>query len=700
MFVTAKAELFYKMFSYLGNVDLSPVIRLIIDHGETLPVVTLAQAGLLPHYDNNISSLKIAIQSLCELMTKFLYVEKIFNSVAKRAVPALSKLLLSVKTHWQDETLVKDTLNVVHLLVDNSIDEEIIIIVEQGVMKLLSVIVSLHYQAYSNSLQKQKRQALIHKFVESLNTIGASENDIPSIKNKLQPAVKPLLRFIFDYFNKLCSDMKNAKKVMKSHQNREVNGLINMVIYAKLKPECTINDFMTLINNNFVLNLIKLNDKALAFDHVHVFFTMFVEKLVTNYHTFPMDERSKMLPTMLAAIKSPGLQINGRYLSKHFPCHHLGHKKVDDMNTAEVCIFFVLGYSQGDSFSFSDEYISLLNKHDVFNAVKDFALANSQSHSRVDTVVSVLGSSLKKNNAADKMIGPVKEMVPFLLPYLKNLKGWKKSAMPDRYNLIVSILEFYCFVFCYNSKDVIEQIESDNNLFTELTAFLRSNQCAKDTLLSRRTCEILYQFLTRTGSKKHAIEVLQCLSVLKRYIKRAHKEENPSFLGAGAQLVLAALPSDIDDPELNQTVGELLIDVLVKYRFSIDQPIEVFRVLWETIRNDRHVPLTRYIIHAAVNEDFDRIANQDVRTLIPDKSLIFNFLSKKITPLLDSGEIVNNYYLELLTKDLVIVAEKSSSDEELYALEDLVSPLMWLLNDVDGNEEVIKNVKKYISILH
>ena len=97
MFVTAKAELFYKMFSYLGDVDLSPVIRLIIDHGETLPVVTLAQAGLLPHYDNNISSLKIAIQSLYELMTKFLYVEKIFNSVAKKSSASFVEVVAQCK---------------------------------------------------------------------------------------------------------------------------------------------------------------------------------------------------------------------------------------------------------------------------------------------------------------------------------------------------------------------------------------------------------------------------------------------------------------------------------------------------------------------------------------------------------------------------------------------------------------------------
>ena len=50
-------------------------------------------------------------------------------------------ILNTGETHWHAESLVKDAVNLVHVLVDNSCDEEIIIVVEKGVMKLLSVIV-------------------------------------------------------------------------------------------------------------------------------------------------------------------------------------------------------------------------------------------------------------------------------------------------------------------------------------------------------------------------------------------------------------------------------------------------------------------------------------------------------------------------------------------------------------------------------
>ena len=109
----------------------------------------------------------------------------------------------------------------------------------------------------------------------------------------------------------------------------------------------------------------------------------------------------------------------------------------------------------------------------------------------MDIVVIALGSSLKKQNMADKMDSPVWEMLPFLLQCLKNLKALKKSTMPDRYNLILSILEFCCFVYVFSNKNEIELTESNNGIFTELITFLCTNNCAKDSLLSIRACEII-----------------------------------------------------------------------------------------------------------------------------------------------------------------------------------------------------------------
>ena len=51
----------------------------------------------------------------------------------------------TVKTHLHDESLVRDAVNLVHLLVDNSCDEEIIIVlvVEKDVIKSLHIMLTL-----------------------------------------------------------------------------------------------------------------------------------------------------------------------------------------------------------------------------------------------------------------------------------------------------------------------------------------------------------------------------------------------------------------------------------------------------------------------------------------------------------------------------------------------------------------------------
>ena len=91
---------------------------------------------------------------------------------------------------------------------------------------------SLHYNAHSNNRERREKEDILHSLEETLATIGFPEQEIPSIKRKLFPVVKPLLPFIFEYINKLRSDLKKAIDVLESNQRRKVAKSINMVIYA------------------------------------------------------------------------------------------------------------------------------------------------------------------------------------------------------------------------------------------------------------------------------------------------------------------------------------------------------------------------------------------------------------------------------------------------------------------------------------
>ena len=56
-------------------------------------------------------------------------------------------------------------------------------------------------------------------------------------------------------------------------------------------------------------------------------------------------------------------------------------------------------------------------------------------------------------------------------------------------------------------------------------------------------------------------------------------------------------------------------------------------------------------------------------------------------------------YLTDLTQCMVGIAAYSNLDEELYVLEDMVSPAMWLL-EKQSDDNLVANVKEFIRILH
>jgi hypothetical protein len=80
-------------------------------------------------------------------------------------------------------------------------------------------------------------------------------------------------------------------------------------------------------------------------------------------------------------------------------------------------------------------------------------------------------------------------------------------------------------------------------------------------------------------------------------------------------------------------------------------------------------------------------------------SRIFKHLGNTIIKYLVRDPPYNTRYLTDLTQCMVTIAKHCTLDEELYVLEDMVSPAMWLL-EKQNDEKLIANVKEFIRILH
>ena len=94
--------------------------------------------------------------------------------------------------------------------------------------------------------------------------------------------------------------------------------------------------------------------------------------------------------------------------------------------------------------------------------------------------------------------------------------------------------------------------------------------------------------------------------------------------------------------------------------------------------------------------------NKSVEYAAPGKTelaKIFKFISDIMKESLERDPPHTLDYLQDVTKCMVEIARSSSLDEEMYVLEDMVSPAMWLLKK-QSNEKIVANVKEFISILH
>ena len=82
-----------------------------------------------------------------------------------------------------------------------------------------------------------------------------------------------------------------------------------------------------------------------------------------------------------------------------------------------------------------------------------------------------------------------------------------------------------------------------------------------------------------------------------------------------------------------------------------------------------------------------------------DVAKIFKFISDLIIEWLEKDPPCETEHLIDLTQCMIGIATACTLDEELYVLEDLVSPAMWLLEKQD-DEKIVANVKEFINILH
>ena len=120
----------------------------------------------------------------------------------------------------------------------------------------------------------------------------------------------------------------------------------------------------------------------------------------------------------------------------------------------------------------------------------------------------------------------------------------------------------------------------------------------------------------------------------------------------------------------------------------------LLKLIWEMAKCPQHKKLFKEVIKQASEKTVGYASPGSTQL-----AKIFKFISDIIIEHLERDPPYEAVHLIDLTQCMIGIARSSSLDEELYVLEDMVSPAMWLLEKQD-DEKIVANVKEFINILH
>jgi hypothetical protein len=137
----------------------------------------------------------------------------------------------------------------------------------------------------------------------------------------------------------------------------------------------------------------------------------------------------------------------------------------------------------------------------------------------------------------------------------------------------------------------------------------------------------------------------------------------------------------------------ILQDVHHIHRLKPQNP-GLFNLIWELVKYPKHKQLFKKLEQLSADKTVEYSSPGNF-----ELARIFKLISDLIIEYLENEPPFNTKYLIDLTRCMVVIARSSSLDEELYVLEDMVSPAMWLL-EKQNDEKIVANVKEFIRILH
>ena len=669
----------------------------------------------------------------------------------------LKPLVEKIKPHWKDEELMHRLLRLIKRIQINTLDEDYVfdIIRHSGVLSTVSILLSLLFSQdkhtmdikrvynYQKSRTHPSGSIIVlwlnviidyryiitqHIMVDEIRPIIPIVDDcVQQLKNNPEltetcPAILPMNAFI-----QFCNNLKSKKDFELLANSTTLLHLIKLYElkvsdenYFSDAEDYKSDDGVTYYdseklgipddddnntakhgtftscsgkkNNKKEIEPYTVNDRIDSSGESHIITA--VHAFLCKVQTFKDENLTTtniiaLLPTLAAISKSDMLFKND--VENAILPFYFSH------GTWLILCEFVATVSE----EYSKELYDVLYLHKIIPALVYVAKSNLDRLSFVvDIILHILVSSKTQYN---NLYDHIPELLLLILDCItdrKKLKTCKYMSInasrnkeeynPDRSKLPLFTVYIVKCIAEFASIDQIKNIDSRFKVFEKLFIAL---DYAEHPLFVYEITQPFYHIYRRGFSD------IICPKQMTKHLPRIWKKMchnqtvDTTILKKVFQLTeLVSLSIPFEEVIRLEEIQNYIAD-----NFDLGtppRPVGFIRCSWSIVKRNKSCRLTELLsTHAADKETYASRPEKQ------KSAKIFKYLSDMITEYLDSDPMYSKKYMRKLTECVVVIARSSSSDEELYVLEDLVSPVMWLLARTDDSI-VVKNVKTFLSILH
>ena len=710
------------------NIHFLPIVVTILRAWDDTNLMELEVDELVENYPLSCPTYWTNLIAYGTNLRDLKYILEILYHLANSKISSVTLgLLQKVKTFWKDEELIHMTVKLVNKLWKTDCDHKTHIMVNNNAIEAVSLLLSLLFSEDPSSIS-------IHKTFDFNPRLDTSSSLIltwlrglflvPCHEGKALKAIRPIVSILNYGLHEILEDSSQSVDKFES------DNLFNIT----LKLLCTLlqssateqkNDFKLVVKSQIMVSLMDIFQK---FPQDDIFPKVSLENVTSasaflqlmkcffkRLSQFPVPksppEVDVMMKTIFAFFNS-GLLCREDTLNVGQAIQH------DNYSSYRVRLPYA-----GGCFIIFDKMLKceqslkgFLEKNCEYDieyfllSMIEFALTSKDD----PIIVCLIAKKLRDFVSDSPSSKLVKHVIPFIHCGFSHLTTTKEIDGRDTFEKVRE----------NKKRPPVSTIVSSNSLLTfamlkilDFVLFRGTSAQVREMEIKYSVSDAIFRIIQLTNTDQIASTALACLhSMLKvhelnvissdllikhmPFIWKKSKESKELKTDATKFILKTGFLMLNNDSlcKLTNNFSEIVtvVNNYVRNDWQIEpKNTDALCIIWSFVRTDSHKTLIKELRSKHdTNKVEGYLAFGNIRI-----AKIFKYLSDIIIGYLDRNPPHNVKYLTDLTQCMVVIAKTCRLDEELYVLEDMVSPAMWLLEKQD-DEKIVANVKEFIKILH